>query len=160
MIDHGVYGAKTQSWRQANPRAALERLIAYKPGLGRDELLALFRDEIEGNADLLHTIVGYWFDNNLRSLVRSRHANRATTTQRRAMVLEGKEKVRAIIESKANGLFLESLMPNNKTLRESSFAECLACGGWLTLVGKQGEPDQIVGEHLSEERVRELFNAI
>jgi hypothetical protein len=74
QIDTGTNGAKRQSWRRANPRDVLKRLIdrADLSENKAEEKIAnecwdiLHRDQMQ-----MRTVFEYWFANNYRSLIKS-----------------------------------------------------------------------------------------
>jgi hypothetical protein len=53
--------AKGKSWRRANPRDVLKRLIAENPKAGKRKLLALFLEHVRSSDGSLDSLAGYWF---------------------------------------------------------------------------------------------------
>ena len=164
-IDTGTYGAKTQSWKQANPRALLKELIDENPDADYDTLFRMMFDKIEGAkvGTLFETIFEYWFSNNYRSIIHDQTpialaANRKANAETvKAMSAKGRASVKLAIEKQAKRVLLDAIMPNGKMLRYTSFGECAYFGGWLALIGKAGEAGQIVGEHLSEPQIAHIL---
>lgn len=165
VVDLGVRGAKVQTWRAANPRELLKRVIDDNPGADRQALLHLFREQMwrEDEAeDYVDTIIDYWFANNYYSIVApvgiARTEQHRRTLQASAQVAE---KIRQRIVEQAQIMLSDMLMPNGKRLAECTGKECqslgIAVGGWLGRVARKVKPDQAVGEALSEEQLRELY---
>ena len=57
---------KGKTWRRANPRDVLKRLILENPRVGKRKLLAMFRNEIRGKdgKGYLDSVIDYWFASN------------------------------------------------------------------------------------------------
>lgn len=163
--DMGTTGAKRQSWRKANPRDILRRIIASTPEATREALFDAFSQEVftPENQPVLESIVEYWFANNLISLMprkqQSGRAGRGLSPATVQMAAEARQRVTESIQIAAQTIFLDLMLPHGKSLRESTGAECSALGGWLAVIGTKVLPDAIVGKVLSEEQVRALFDA-
>ncbi len=152
LIDTGTYGAKVQSWKRANPRDLLKRLIDDNPKAGKDTLFREFRDQLRGDdgEDFLDSVIEYWFANNYHSLIEKPKVPRAARqAQRREAVEKVKETIRARL--------LDMRLPNGLTLAASTFGYCAKLGGGLARIGAKGKPNQVVGKHLSETEVRKLY---
>ena len=61
------------------------------------------------------------------------------------------------MKAKIVGKLLQVVMPNGKPLAQCTGAECLAFGGWLTRIGEQIEPHEIVGKVLTESALTKLL---
>lgn len=162
MLDTGIYGAKVQSWRRANPRDLLKRVIEENAGATEAEILAAFRQRVKepDNEDHLDSVIEYWHTNNYRSLInpiaRQEQRARAQAATREAVEVV-KEKVRTRIQEEARLMLLDLVMPNGKQLRACTGKECGKFGGWLARVGQKVGPRK-VGDVLSEAQVRKLFS--
>lgn len=166
-VDVGVRGAKRQSWKQANPRELLKRVIDDNPGSDREALLHIFRNQLwrEDDAeDYVDTIVEYWFANNYHSLVgpapiapRSRES-RARTAE---IAQDIKARVRAKILERATIVLSDMMLPNGKRLADCSGKECAqmgsAIGGLMGRVAQLVKPKQTVGQVLTEAQLQELY---
>lgn len=153
LLDTGIYGAKVQSWRRANPRDLLKRLIDENPKFGKDNLFKTFRDQLRGEdgEEFLDSVIEYWFANNYHSLIErpTPHIRAA----RKAAARADTEKVKEHIQKR----LLNMVLPNGETLGNSTFGYCAKLGGGLSRIGAKGKPNQIVGKHLSETEVRKLY---
>lgn len=166
MIDTGTYGAKRVSWRRANPRALLEELLSDHPKADQELIRAYCRESVRrAGEDYTDTIFDYWFDNNYRSIVckpsSGEISRRRLRTKRQiaAITAQGKAALEKVVGEKAEALLLDTVLPSGKTLRDSTFGECRAVGGWLSRIGAEGGSRQIVGKHLTEQQVRKLQKA-
>lgn len=157
-IDTGTTGAKRQSWRYANPRETLRRLIEDNPTAGKMDLFELFSNEVfrPSSKPLLLSIVEYWFDNNFQSLM-PRQPRRIDPVLKEKTISEIKDKVTASIKIAANIMLLDLVQPNGKALRLCTGAECAATGGWLTQLSQMMPPDATVGATFTEKQVRAIL---
>jgi hypothetical protein len=166
-IDTGVRGAKRQSWKAANPRELLKRVIDDNPGADREGLLHLFRDQMwqEDEAEeYVDTIIEYWFANNYHSLVgplpalpRSREARSRTVE----LAQEIKAKVKAKILERAAIVLSDMVLPNGKRLADCTGRECLsmsgALGGLIAKIADKVKPSQVVGQVLTEQQLQDMY---
>lgn len=62
---------KGKSWRRANPRDVLKKIIAENPKAGKRKLLALFIEHVNGRdgKGALDSVAEYWFAANYDRLV-------------------------------------------------------------------------------------------
>lgn len=168
QLDVGERGAKRQSWHRANPRDLLKRIIEANPGAAEAQLQKLFLRTLKDEEDeYFETIVDYWFGNNYRSLVhpvghppsRSKPAHAAALKETSAIV---KEAVIGHVNRKATLLLLDLVLPTGKKLRNSTGADiadlATKIGGWFVLIAEKVNPGQKVGDVLSEEQVRALYD--
>lgn len=160
----GTYGAKVQSWRRANPRDLLKRVIEENQGHDRTALLKAFREEVmaEDGEDYLDSIIEYWFANNYHSLtVQPKPPTSASPTATKRRTEAVKSKITERIHKEAQMILLDMMLPNGKALRDCTGKECLRLSGkigaWLKAVAAQVKPNQKVGAALSEKDVREMY---
>lgn len=164
MITPGTYGAKVQSWKNANPRDLLKSLIDEHPSAAKTTLLAMVRNELleDRSADMLDSVIEYWFTNNYHSLVAPvarapRPPREVVKAAQTAKVADIKSKVQARIQEEAQLLLLDLVMPNGKSLRDSTGKECAKAGGWYTKIAMRVPPGTKVGKALSEDQLRALW---
>lgn len=160
----GTYGAKVQSWKKANPRDLLKRLMEENRSAEKPALLALLRDELlrEDGLEYLESVIEYWFANNYHSLT-----DRQPTVPREVVKAERTKKVDAVksvvtakIRQVAEIMLLDMVtLPSGKALRDSTGKECAKAGGWLSALAKRVQPNQKIGAVLSEADVRKVFKA-
>lgn len=149
----GVYGAKVQSWRRANPRNLLRCLMEENPKSGKDEIFRKFRSELKGRNrdDLISSIVEYWLTNNYHSLIpkdkTSREKRRSDIDQMKSSM-----KVNAV-----KMVLMDLPMFNGKRLRDCTGKDCRKAGGWLTKIASMINAKDIVGQVMSESDLRRIF---
>lgn len=163
----GSTGAKRQSWKSANPREVLKRVIDANPRAQRDELKRLYSDEIRADEGLIDAAIEYSFDCNYRCLreppppPRKHEPVQASTAFGEAKEAV-KQNVIAAVERKAKLKLLKLVLPNGKMLEDATGGDCYALapqmGAWLTKIAGLVGPKQRVGSVLSEKEVRELFD--
>jgi hypothetical protein len=162
QTDTGVTGAKRQSWRRANPRDVLKRLIDKNPDLDEAQAEIEVWDIVHRDISQMRTIFEYWFVNNYRSLVKpwprkpqTAERDRAET-ERAARAIN--EKIEEKIETKVNIRLLDMILPNGKQLRHSIREELVEFGGWMQRVAAKLLPHQSVAEAgISEDELRALY---
>lgn len=161
--DTGTRGAKVQSWRAANPRDLLKRVIDDNPGADRAALLKMFNEALQDDGDdYIETIIEYWFTNNYQSLVAPRFAQEAKRQETYNQAVAGiREQLRKRIEEGAAIVLLDMTMPNGKRLADCTGSECIvlrrSIGGWLGRVARRVKPDETVGATLSEQQLQALY---
>lgn len=164
----GIRGAKLQTWKPANPRELLKRIIDDNPGTDRQALLHLFRDQMwreEGAEEYVDTIIEYWFANNYHSLVGPQPAfTQAQSRTRSADVVRAlRERVQAKIVERANIVLSDMVLPNGKRLADCSGKECAqmgaALGGLIGRIAQHVKPKQIVGAVLTEVQLQDMYVA-
>lgn len=169
-------GATRQTRRAPSLRALLKSLMdgADNPHSTEDRnaVLTQFQEVMHGKTgqQYLDTLIEYWFTNNYRSLLadypesggqiaKRQAARAAATVVREQTEAKLKERLTTAIERKAQVLLLDTLLPNGKTLRDSTFRECAKMGGALATIAKKGKPSQIVGDVLKDADLRKLQRA-
>lgn len=154
-IDTGTLGAKVQSWRKDNPRNLLKRMIEESPKKSKDKLLREFNDYVRSPAGMeyLDAIIEYWFSNNWHSLAEKPDIKGAAAAREaRTAQFKSTIKTRAV-----EMVFLDFNMPNGKALRDCTGAECKRAGGWFAKIAAKIKPAEKVGNVLSEQDLRNLF---
>jgi hypothetical protein len=159
-VDLGITGAKRQSWRKANPREILRRLVEDNPHAGMDELFAKFRKVLaKADEEMQETVDRYYFDNNVRSLqgiVDPNAGARKAASRERAAELRKKveENITTAIDQRAKRLLLDAIMPNEKPLRDCTGQDCNQMGGWLAGIGAKLKANQKVGDKFNEDQIQ------
>lgn len=150
-IDPGSLGAKRATFRSANPRRTLREIIDRNPDFDekgwREQFWDLIKDDLSDSGDL-KACIEYWLDNNLRSLMPQLHRG---STSRTSTASE--------IEKETNRLLLQLVMPNGKRLAECTGSDCVRFGGWYSAIAALVPPDQIVGVHLDEQKLQQLWQS-
>jgi hypothetical protein len=161
QTDLGVTGAKRQSWRRANPRDVLKRLIDKNPEMGEDELQAEAWDILHRDQQQMRTVFEYWFANNYRSAVKPKSSGgwqeRAKTQELAAKI---EEQLVQKVEATVRVTLLYMTLPSGKWLRDSTREELLELGGWTARVAKKLRPHQTVAQAgLTEEQLQALYGS-
>lgn len=184
QVDTGITGAKRQSWRRANPRETLQRVITENPQSTEAEIREICWDEFTQGVtfsarrgtqsrEYLETIFEYWFANNYRSLCtapdhRGAAASQRNTEPRRQARQAAVAEVRARLEQhieivaakKVNIILLEMTMPSGKQLRHSTREELTDLGGWAVSVAERLGPNQTVeAAGLTEAELQKMYEA-
>jgi hypothetical protein len=183
QTDIGITGAKRQSWKRANPRDVLKRIIDKNPEWDEEEVLTECWDILRRDQQQMRTVFEYWFDNNYRSLVRATAKpkpgarpepeptpatshpateERSATEERPAatalMTAAIREKIEERISHKVTIALLGMTLPSGKPLRLATREELLEAGGWMQRVAARLEPGQTVEEaNLTENELRALY---
>lgn len=155
-VDTGVYGAKVQSWRVANPRALLKEIIDKNPRASRETILASFSEKVRANEEMLETVIEAWGANNYNSLIKQDAHN---PLARRAQVEEIKAAAVKRIRQEAAIILMDMQMPTGKRLRDCNAVECKKAGGWHIKIAAKLKPGQTVGSVFSESQLRKLFSS-
>lgn len=153
-INPGDTGAKRQSWDKYNARDLIRQEIKNNPKGTERAIAEAVWEIIKNERGYWKSIFEYWFTNNYRSFVVKR------TTEHEVVVEERPPHKRAsanmfshdINNAKAQikTILMDQVLSTGKKLRDSTFGECATEGGWLLAVAKQGNPNAIVGKHLTE----------
>jgi hypothetical protein len=156
-------GAVQQSWRSGARHHLLEIL---RHAEDEEEARRLLWKEFEECETLRREILNYWIHNHLHYLRRDYRAEYLRKKGALAAAADNStvvDKLRSkIIENVRNIIFLDLVLPNGKTLRNTTGTECEALapvlGGWLMRIGiKAGRKE--VGKVMSEEDVKALWAA-
>jgi hypothetical protein len=158
-IDTGVTGAKRATWREINPRRLLRAIIDANPNGTEQEWRDDFWEQVnkrakENEQSYIFVITQYWLDNNIRSLLAE-----DSEPDRAAQARSHQAAVEQVAQQTHALLLMRLTMPNGKLLGECTGADCKRFGGWYARIGKLVPARKIVGEVLTEDRLRELWDA-
>jgi hypothetical protein len=151
-IDHGVTGAKVQSWKKMSARSLLDEIVRSHPGLDEEGLLHLFEAEC---APYFPEIVAYWVRNNLRAL-KPKQANGTAPEARAAQQEQIETKVaERIVEVTAKLQILSLMLPSGVTVGDATADQLDEAGGqYCKLAAKlreKGAPGAKAREVFTEE---------
>lgn len=144
---------------QKNPMELLIQLIEGDPTADADRLFRKWLDAVRDDEDLLVPALRHTFTNMLSCVDRDKRRGKlrtvhgGTAAQRQAAVEQVKERV-------VNVILMNLTLPSGKLLRDATFKECAAAGGFFARVSKQGKPNQVVGKALTEEKLRAVWKAV
>lgn len=163
-MDLGSTGAKRQTWRNPSPREILRRLLEEYPNETEESTKSRMEDIILADKKLMSVVIEYWFTNNYRSLTRPRPAPPSLEDQqdKKRARERAKDQIKDRIKQEAKVMLLCLMLPHGKTLANSTGAECSSLaatiGPWLSKIAAEVGDDKLVGEVLTEDRVRQLFS--
>jgi len=156
-IDQGVQGAKRATWREANPRSRLMKIIADNDDAEERIWREEFWEEVKrdrSDKGMLRACIEYWLDHTILALTgkgNRKKRSKAAREQLNADVETIKEQIRTSL------MFLSLVCPNGKQLRHCTGADCKKFGGWyLTLAGSVPAKKR-VGDVLTEKQVGEIW---
>lgn len=175
QVNPGTYGAKRQSFNKANPRDILIKIVNENPNISEDEALQELWNQIHNKPTILRTVVEYWFANNWRSIdiTHSRNIVPRTASAPRANVqrtdtdikLPTNKQITSFVQQKiklkATAILMQMILPNGKSLGETTGAELKeiapAIGNWLCALTIKVPEDKKVSEVLTEEELKSLY---
>jgi len=155
----GVLGAKVSSWEPHGLRSIVKEVLDEDPYLSNQELTALTLEKIKslpGSDEYIYALALQSVANIRRSLMRSAPLPRHSTAISPAAVEASKN---VVIATATRLVLFTWILPNGKRLKDSTFAECRQIGGWLSGVADLGQPDQVVGQVVTEAQVGALYRA-
>jgi len=157
-LDYGTYGAKRATWREANPRKRLVKIIENNDGadekIWREEFWEEIKKDRSEKGDL-RACIEYWLDLNINALTgrstRKKSRSKAARQQLQAEVDEIRQEIRTSL------MFLNLVCPNGKQLRHCTGADCKKFGGWYLTLAKHVPAKKEVGTQLTEQQVGEIW---
>jgi hypothetical protein len=174
----GRTGAKRQTGSSANPRARLVKLISENQSSSEAEIYNLCWDEFKSNdsyterpGHFYRTVFEYWFANNYRAILldtpqrrEMRASARESSVQLQTKIAESVSTgIQRMVNTKVKVALLDMMLPNGKQLKNCTGAECNSLssevGSFLSAVGKAVGAKKLVGKVLSEDQLRELYDA-
>lgn len=159
-VDQGTLGAFRQTWRKGNPRSLLKTIIEKNPKADAAAIYKLFWEEVEDDKEIVQTIVGYWLDHNVQSLVSSSApapANPGRPGNGRPPASAASERLRHRIHYETRIVLLDLVQANDKPLGECTGADCAKFGGWLFKLSQKVPANSKVASVLTEEEVYKLW---
>lgn len=153
-----------------DPRAVLKDMMAQETELRdprtHDRITTRFRDLLfsDDGKDLLEEVIFNWAHNNyislsyeLRRAPETENLRRRTQENRRENIERVKITIAKNVREKAKIILLDMIMPNGEPLRSNTGSDCRHIGGWLNVVADRLEPDQLVGDVLSEAALMKIY---
>lgn len=149
-IDKGQTGAKRSSWQKLHFRDLGLKICEEHPDATVESLADIFVEQLDKYPEYLESIAIYIMANVRASLLqhaapRRQERNTETTV------------LNSIAKKVAARALMELELPNGKLLRESTGTECIKAGGWLKKIGEAVGPTGIVGQKLTEAKLRNLL---
>ena len=136
-----------------NPEQLLAEIKSGDPTAGIDRLFKDWWAVVLDDDDYLLAVGRHSFHNMLASLDRdtrrARDQRRRIKAEYRAAINLGKDRIRTVV-------LMDLQLPSGKKLRDATFAECGAAGGWFKVLATKGKPSQVVGKVLTEQDLQKL----
>lgn len=136
-----------------NPIKLLADLIEDDPSASKDRLFKKWWATIKIDDSYLLAVARHAFTNMLHALDREANQPRHTKKEGAPTLDEVMDAQKRIIGASLLSLVLPK---TNKTLADSTFAECATAGGWFSRVSKMGKPKEIVGTKLTNEDLQKI----
>jgi hypothetical protein len=157
-VDHGVTGAKVQTWKKLSARSLLAELVEDHPELDEAGLLNLFEAEC---APYFKEIVAYWFTNNYRA-IKPRQTNGTTHRREAKQHFEAVAVTRAIeVASKLQVLNL--VLPSGVTVGKANADQLDEGSEGLKKLAKklreEGPPGAVWDEVFTEDDARAVLES-
>lgn len=160
-------GATMQSWKAANPRELLERVVKENPTADKETLLADVQRELRKPEHKAHidVIIEYWFFNSIKALdardaTKARVANQSAALKvQQAEADRLVEKFQQHVKREARAILMDFVLPTGVKLRDATGGECASAGGWLSAIADVIGVDQKVGDALTEDQLHDLWDA-
>jgi len=147
-----------------NPLQIMFELRDAEPNAEFADILPEYIKRVERNRSCLLDVLEYAARNHWAAYDRDhrvdgrRGGNEKAKTELRA---RAKTEAARIVNSIARSILKTTIVAlkdgSFKPLALATFGECAEAGGWLSRIANLGEPHQIVGEHVTEEQVRNLL---
>jgi hypothetical protein len=157
----GITGAKTVSWEHYNPRDLVLRLIREYPGADDKTIARHMRDAVLGDeSEYLLPCLLYVVRLTRRATEERPPKTREEREERsREHIAKVKERVTERVREEAEKMLLDLKMPNGKPLRDCTGSDSNRFGGRYQSLAVKVGPRKRVGDVLSEQDVRELYDA-
>lgn len=141
----------------------LKKVIENFSGETKQQRFKEFCKLIAGNEEYQRAVRWYYFVNMCDQLAAAGKPDKPPAEKIQPAVsladkvlkaVEREASVRRLKRKIVQTVLLDLILPNGKLLRDAKFEDCAKAGGWFSKVAQMGEPDQVVGEMLSEEQLR------
>lgn len=142
---------------KANPLEVLVGIREDDPTASNTVQFKAWWKKIQADVDLLDAVGFYAFTNMASTLDRSTVTVRKSKARAKATRRAEKRLVESLVQRVAKVAFLELTMPNGKKLRQCTFADCGAFGGFYKRLALKGKPSEIVGKKMTDEDIRSLY---
>jgi hypothetical protein len=138
---------------------AMGQILKRNPGITESDSWPIFRDMVMKDPNLLEACV-FWSHGAARNRACKDGDDSLTREEKRLRELERRARVAKLYERGKAVLILNHVMPNGLPLRDCTFAYVREVGGAYARIGGMGEPDQIIGEVLSDGVADAAFNEV
>jgi hypothetical protein len=135
------------------------QILKRNPGITESDSWPIFRDMVMKDPSLLEACV-FWSHGAARNRACKDVDDSLTREEKRLRELERRERVAKMYERGKAVLILNHVMPNGLQLRKCTFGYVKDVGGAYARIGDMGEPDEIIGEVLSDGVADAAFNEL
>jgi hypothetical protein len=133
------------------------QILKRNPGITESDSWPIFRDMVLKDDDLIEACM-FWTHAAARNRACKDGDGALTREEKRRRALETRARAAEMWERAKAVVILNHVMPNGLPLRECTFGYVKDVGGKFARIGDMGEPDQIIGEVLSDRAVDAAFN--
>jgi hypothetical protein len=160
MLQHNEIktgAAAIRRTNKGNPMEVLVRIREGDPTAGQERQFKKWWDEIQSDDDLLDAVARHTFTNLCTAIDKHRETVRKSRARAKAIRRAEARLVESLAQTVAKVAYLELTMPNGKKLRNCTFADCGAFGGFYKRLALKGKPSEIVGKKMTDEDIRNLY---
>jgi hypothetical protein len=147
----------TRNALPGNVDYAMGQILKRNPGITETDSWPIFRKTVLKDDDLIEACL-FWCHKAARNRASKDDVVAPTREEKRLRELEKRARVAKAYERGKARLILNHRMPNGLQLRECTFAYARDAGDKFARIGDMGEPDQIIGDVLSDEAADAAFN--
>lgn len=144
--------AASRRLAKKSPMQLLVDIIDGDPTADHRRLFRTWWDRIQSDDQFMEAVALHAFTNMFAALERDK--NKSAPVKPKEAIEAERKAVAALVSQVRNVVLLDLKLPNGKKLRNSTFAECSAAGGWFKMVATKGKPSQVVGAVLTEDELR------
>jgi len=136
-----------------NPDYVMGQILEKNPGITESESWPIFRAEVLADGDLLDACL-FWYHAAARNRANKDVDDALTREEKRLRELEKRRaraaRVAKMYERGKAVLILDHVMPNGLRLRDCTCGYATEVGGAFARIGEMGDPDQIIGQVLTD----------
>lgn len=156
---NAIYGGpaigKTE---KVNPVQVMVSLIDEMPDAKQDALVDAFYERLRDDEDYIKAALRYLAYNSLNNITNTQRRNGPGARKRQeAARTAAAEMTAQMVEKIKRAAVLDLLLPNGKTARESTFADCKKAGGMWLKIGAMGKPQEIVGQKITDKQANAIW---
>ena len=147
--------ATTRRVSTKSPFNLLIDIIDGDPTADNKRLFNAWFAAVKQDEEYLEAVAWHTFANLIAALENRKRKQAVPKTQ---TVAQQRAEINALMSKLTDIVLMDLQLPNGKVLREATFAECSAAGGWFKMLAAKGKPSEVVGEVLTEQDLKEIGN--